>query len=175
MKDRLIKLGYQTGEIILPGLELRINLPPNRYFKNGGLVTDLVEDVFEESQSVDLYKFTILDKKSGRLGTHLNIFDEKTDLKASYIAMIDYAEDLSKFILAHESTHAIVHLNLEKDFLNYLHEKGFKVNPFKDFQDEEEIALIGSLVATYDDPIYKNKNPNHKLIDIFNYLQNNRI
>ena len=33
--------GFVTGSIVLPGLGLNLDLPPDRYFKFDGIVTDM--------------------------------------------------------------------------------------------------------------------------------------
>src|SRR3989344_1927551 len=139
-------LGYQTGEITLPGLEITVQLNPKHYFRNDGIVSDLTahtEKVFQqlsyphknESYGPDVYGICTR--------------GELKEEKFSTIFIRDINPITNLLVLGHEATHALRHLGLDHYLVQALQTEKFLINPFKRYDNEEHIADIGGLLALY--------------------------
>ena len=140
-------LGFQTGKVVLPGLELEVELGPNQFFRNDGVVDNLAEHDRQIVRELGLITFLEKDSiyaSSNFKGTHWPIAIGLA--KGSLIYVTDVGEAIP-FCFGHESTHAICHLNLKDPFLKLLSSEGFSLNPFEKYSDPEDIADIGGCLA----------------------------
>ena|SRR3989344_3789573 len=139
-------LGYQTGEITLPGLEITVQLSPEHYFRNDGIVSDLTahtEKVFQQlsyphkNESYGLNVYGIC--------TRVKLKKEKF----STIFIRDINPITNLLILGHEATHALIYLGFGYRLVQALRAERFLFNPFRKYDNEEHIADIGGLLALY--------------------------
>lgn len=172
----LLSLHYKTGKIKLPGLNLVTSLNPKQFFKYGGAHRDIEKDIFEETQDVFPERAIILEHIPGRFGEHVAIEFPDSDIKASYFSISFKSLNFEKFTLSHESTHAAIFLGLEGELLNFLKEKGFSINPFKKYSNEEDIANTFALASVYNLPRYKVdfSSPNTNLFKLYQNLEKSK-
>ena len=139
--------GFKTGKVILPGLELIVQLHQNKYFRNDGVVMDMdkhTDDALRElGASSHDYK-----RGTDAFGRHIAL--SSVGNRASLIFIQDSQNpEVNIFSYGHESTHAVIHLGLESYFLKKIRRMGFTLDPFKRYHDEESIAHVGGLVSVY--------------------------
>ncbi len=139
--------GFETGKIIMPGLEIEVELKPNQYFRNDGVVGDLViytARVVKELNAVNPPPQWKLKKGEG-----INISRTNSSDQLSVIAVKKKNPVYCLFNQGHESTHALRYFGLEHHLHEALEEKGFKPDFCKEYKDEEAIANIGGILALY--------------------------
>jgi len=142
-----LKFGFQTGKVILPGIDLEVTLPSNRFFRNDGIVDNLREhtDKIYRDMGISLDHAHNLD--SGYAASN-HLLDNSGNI-ASVIYIQDFSKYDNLFNYGHESTHAAHILGLEKQFCGMLKHEGFSLDPFIRFKDREVIADIGGVIALY--------------------------
>ncbi|MDD3175556.1 MAG: hypothetical protein PHU51_03695 [Candidatus Nanoarchaeia archaeon] len=174
--EKYYNLGFKTGDLILPGLNMEVNLPSNRFFKNLGEVSEI------NVSSITLLKplncqYSLTEDK-GLNGKHLGIGDyinQKEVLKASLIMYLSSNPTLTKFLQAHESMHAIRFLGLEEPFMRFAYMQNFHLNPFEKYSSEEDIANYAGLMAVLiSDPKNINQVLSSKFIPLFLDLENSK-
>ena len=143
----LERFGFQTGEVILPGIEMPATLPPGFYFKNYGTVLDLREKTLEIAQELGV-GFDCPNNFTERSGTHLGI-TKRYDIGSAILIKQGHDKPTEIFNYGHESVHAIRNLRLESQFVAFLKREGFRFNPFETYCDEEKIAHVGGLLGLY--------------------------
>ncbi|MDO8511281.1 MAG: hypothetical protein Q7S55_03885 [Nanoarchaeota archaeon] len=152
-------LGYQTGEITLPGLDLTIQLNSNQYFRNDGIVSDLTthtEKVFQQ------LSFPHKNEQYGPrvYGICARGKLEKEKFSTIFIRDVDIITNL--LVLGHEATHALIHLGLGHRLVQALRAERFLLDPFMKYDNEEDVAHIGGILALYKaDKIHYVKNLSH--------------
>ncbi len=139
-------LGYRTGEIYLPGLDIIIPLNPNQYFRNDGIVSDIeahTEKVFSQF-GISYNRNNGSEQDYGR---HVGVGNQT--VKSSTIFVRDTDDLTNLFNFGHEATHALIHFGWEQYFLDALYAERFLLNPFEKYDDEEQIAHIGGLLGLH--------------------------
>ncbi|MBI4147310.1 hypothetical protein HY494_01515 [Candidatus Woesearchaeota archaeon] len=139
-------LGYQTGEINLPGLDIIIPLNPNQYFRNDGLVSDIEAHTEKVLQQFGM-SYNRNNSPKQAYGRQVGIGNQS--VKSSTIFLRDTDDVTNLFIFGHEATHALIHLRLEQYLLHALRAERFLLNPFEKYDNEEQIAHIGGLLGLY--------------------------
>ena len=137
--------GFQTGKVLLPGLDLEVKLGPNQFFRNDGFVEDIVEhtnEIYREFKCPN-----DAPEKPSLFGRCLSISNPRYKFAIVFAKSRDEPND--QFVWAHESTHAAMRLGFKKEFLTLLKVRGFNLNPFKKYCDEEAIANVGGLLGLY--------------------------
>ncbi len=157
-------LGYRTGELNLPGLDVIVQLGPDQYFRDDGIVSDL--GAHAQSIYHQLCGFSYQGEIPPAYGIHLptNIGEKK--FSTIFIRDIDPITNL--LVLGHEVTHALKFLSLEHYLIQALRAERFSIDPFKKYDNEETIADIGGLLALHKvNKIHHVKDPrlNHLLLD----------
>lgn len=146
----LENLGYSTGDIILPGLDILITLPSNRYFRDDGVVRDLdghTEEVLKELGKKNTYTRYQIPTFGSCIGEPIDIGGVET--KLSVIFYLDLLPIDLVFTKGEESTHALIFLNQERYLLELLRHLRFSIDPFRVFKDDESIAHLGGLLSLY--------------------------
>jgi len=140
------KHGFKTGKVVLPGIDLQVTLPKNHYFRNDKIVENIESHTTKILEDMNISsKF---DKDYGlRFGRCLTITEY--DAIASTVCILNVSPAANLCNYGHESTHAIMHLGLENQFVDMLRYEGFSLNPFNRYDDEESIANVGGLIALY--------------------------
>jgi len=174
--EKYYNLGFKTGDLILPGLNMGVNLPSNRFFKNLGEVKKI------NISSITLLKplnceYTLTEDK-GLNGKHLGIADyinQKEVLKASLIMYLSSNPTRTKFLQAHESMHAIRFLGLEEPFMRFAYVQNFHLNPFEKYSSEEDMANYAGLMAVLiSDPKNINQVLPNNFVPLFLDLENSK-
>lgn len=138
-------LGYQTGEIILPGLDLTIQLNQNQYFRNDGIVSDLTahtEKVFQQ-----LGRLSHQEDYGSAYGITVRSKIKEEKFSTIFIRDVDPITNL--LVLSHEATHALIYLGFGHHLVQALRAERFSLNPFERYDNEEHIADIGGLLALH--------------------------
>lgn len=139
--------GLKTGEVMLPGIELLVELSSNEFFKNCGAVNDI--DSYTE-KLVKIFNVKNYNVKNGKIkeGRHLGLFAGEERESLIYVKKSNF-EPAELFCYGHESVHSIIFFGLEEYFLNMLRKMEFLLNPFEKYTDQESIANIGGWVSLY--------------------------
>jgi hypothetical protein len=145
MNRILEKNGYKTGLIHFPGIEMLLELPKNRYFRNDGIVPDLQSHANKFTGGK--YVASSSEKEINAKG--LCITYDILDYKFSTIFIVDSGRYQNMCIYGHESVHAIEKLNLEDQFSAKLGREGLVIKPFAEYKDVETIANLGLILADY--------------------------
>jgi hypothetical protein len=138
--------GFETGRVLLPGLDLVVRLNEDKYFRNDGAVADVerhANGVWEELGISGHY----CTSEVRHFGKHFPCTSGND--KASLIFIEDGDPITNRFYYGHESTHAVIHLGLESCFMIMLEKIGFALDPFKKYDNEESIADVGGIVSVY--------------------------
>ena len=145
----LERYGFQSGDIILPGIEMPARLASNQYFRNYGIVPDLREKTIQITQELEIGVDDYYLAKEGYNGVaaqHMG-FNKNGDIGSAIFVKEGLERDMIAFNNGHESVHTIRYLGLENQFLEFLRSEGFALNPFETFCDEEQIAHVGGLLS----------------------------
>jgi hypothetical protein len=153
----LKKLGFKTGEIVLPGLGLETRLEPSHYFRDDGIVESLRKHFRKISEE---FECPAIEEKCTSNNSLFSLGGESLQLestskkiagfeKAAILFIKDHGYIENIFVKGHESTHALIFFGKQKEFTNYVHSQGFRLDPFKVFDHEEHIADIGGLVSLH--------------------------
>jgi len=146
MEDVMEVMKFKTGRTRLPKLGIRVTLKPNQYFKNYGPVEDMRQfrenlcEIFDTNYDPDY-------KDEEVLGMQLYLTTD-TGYELSIIYCDQNTED-ETFILGHEATHTICALGLEHKLVEALKKEGLDFDPFEFYDDEEDIANVGGIFASY--------------------------
>ena len=143
--------GFKTGKILLPGLDLIVNLHPYQYHRDDGEVDDMKEHMNSVIEDFSL-------------GNSLNkpepgsIRNAKSQLMSFSIGtnsytIVSYHKDLPReqLIGAQGETEmgVIVQHRLEGDLLRELRLMGAKTDPFLLFKDQQLLEIFGGALAMY--------------------------
>jgi len=144
--DILRRNGFRTGRVKLPGLDWYFKLSDKQYFRYDGIVpsADLYTDKVLSSFNLPLDIYTRGEVSYGR---HIPL--ESGNAKASLTFVVNMGDLDNRFNRGHESTHAVIWLGLESQFLRMLRRRGYNFDPFKRFSNEEDIAHVGGFMAIY--------------------------
>lgn len=151
--------GFEKYRVRLPGLLLEVDLPPNTFFRNDGVVDSIdghtakirkefgIKGKIERSMGPNdvpygrTYSFPLVDG------------DGKVLEKASIIYIINNGNTINTLNLGHESTHAAIFLDedkmIQKQLMNDLYKKGFDINPFEKYTNEEDICNLFGVFSVY--------------------------
>ncbi len=151
--------GFETGKVLLPGLNLIVKLNRNRYFRNDGIVENMDEHLDDVKRELGISNFDYT-RGVPSMGRHIKL-SYGSD-KISIIFIKDQSSETNRFNYGHESTHAIIYLGLEDYFMDMLRKEGFTLNPFKRYNNEDDIANVGGLVSVYKTDQF---NLNYKLVN----------
>ena len=153
-------LGYQTGEITLPGLDLIVQLNPKQYFRDDGIVDDLTAHTKEVHQQFGLSYQEDVSQSYGISIPFPICLPEEEKSCTMFIRDIDPITNL--LVLGHEATHVLINFGMGYYLLQALRAERFLFDPFKRYNNEERIADIGGLLALYKaDKIHSAKNLSH--------------
>lgn len=152
--DYLKLEGWQTGNVLFPGLEMIVNLPSNKFLWNYGTVDDIGKHVSLFAKEIGS---TMNYNKQGAIlnnkceGKCLRVRLKNGGFHATgaviFVRSNENKYELT-FVYGHESTHALLFLNQEKYLLKALRKSGFNFDPFKKYDgDAESIANIGGWLA----------------------------
>ena len=136
-------LGYKTGEVYFPGLDITVELAEDRFFRNAGLVDDINSFLFEIGSKFGYEHFSsrLLDPA----GECWTIEEEGIVISIIYVNKdLDASEIVETY--GHESVHALIGLGYEKAFLDLAEDYGLRrdlVIPWI----EEVKADLGGLIA----------------------------
>lgn len=146
-----LKYRFKTGRVILPGLEVAVDLAPNQYFRHDGVVDDLEEHVktLKDALGVEY----IRPQEEGVLGYcyFFNYCTQDNSENGQLVVTVSKRTTPmgALFNIGHESTHALYHFGQERKLVETLREYGFKLNPYERYTDKEDICNIGGLFAVY--------------------------
>ena len=137
--------GYQTGEVILPGLDRTIQLSSGHYFRNDGAVNDL-EKHTEEVHKQFGFSYNPV-RPLDAYGRTVAITRNKKE-KISTLFVKDINDKINLFNLGHEATHVLLFFGMGNKLREALLEEKFLFNPFA-YDDEEKIAHVGGMLGLY--------------------------
>jgi len=138
----LEKSGYKNGLTHFPGIDMLLNVPKNRYFRNDGMVPNI-----EEHAKLFMVGDYSMSKPETPSGLCISYTLDK--YKVSTIFVNNLGKYSSLLLQGHESVHAIRDLGIEDQFLEKLNREGLYLRSFSEYKDEEVIASLGSLIADY--------------------------
>jgi len=118
---------------------------------NYGLVPDLREKTIQITQEMNIevdVSYLIKEGYNGVSAHHFG-FNKHGDIGSAIFVKDGLERHIIDFNFGHESIHAIRYLGLESQFLEFLRKKGFALNPFETFRDEEQIAHVGGLISLH--------------------------
>ena len=145
---KTINKKLRTGYIKFPGLNLDVKLKENEYFADLGVVKtpEKMSKKIMKEMGVSNYRYSPNEKGYSIQGQTLS-FSQTNGDKYALILIKQNTPYFEMFNYGHESTHSLIYLNKEKDFLDLIQSKGVKINPFEKFDNEEHIANLGGLIA----------------------------
>ncbi|MFH1589542.1 MAG: hypothetical protein ABIB43_03175 [archaeon] len=146
----LKKLGYSTGKVLFPGLNVKVKLDNNQYFSNDGVVEDFNAHVnkLDSAFGRDSLTEKIPDSKIGlRYENHAFNGVQFIKLVNVFWKKRDPVQDI--FVSGHESTHALMSFGKENYLLNELKKYNFTFNPFESYSDEDDIADVGGFLGVH--------------------------
>ena len=148
MRLKTINKKLRTGYVKFPGLNLGVKLKENEYFADLGVVKnpEKMSEKIMKKIGVPNYHHSPNKKGYSTHGQTLRIQYSNGD-KYALILIKKNTPHFEAFNYGHESTHSLIYLNKEKDFLDLIQSKGVKINPFERLDDEEHIANLGGLIA----------------------------
>lgn len=140
---------FKAGKIILPGINVEVNLRDNQFYRNDGLVKDI--DTHGKDALGELEKLGSKTKYNNNhtKGGHCMIYNDNKGDQYVIMAVKEINNIINIFNTGHESTHAICALGQKEKLTEALKRKGFKINPFKKYKCKEEQAHLGGLFALY--------------------------
>ncbi|MDP3882365.1 MAG: hypothetical protein Q8Q31_05805 [Nanoarchaeota archaeon] len=147
----LERYGFQSGDIILPGIEMPVRLGKGFYFRNYGIVPDLRGKTLQIAQELNMAPPTIDLRQEAYYGAsarHLGIIKRGDRGSAVFVKEgLDMGTVI--FDYGHESVHAVRNLGLEDQFAGFLRKEGFTLNPFETYSSEEQIAHVGGVLSLH--------------------------
>lgn len=152
--------GFQTGRVVLPGLEIEVDLAPNQWFRYDGFRLNLNS---HRKQLEREFKIQIPKISGGLLSSILRgyipggfTYDLKTNGSNPSQGNIVIGRNLviplpalNLFLIGHESTHALINYGQKNLLLDALKQEGFGLDPFENYVDQEEICDVGGILALY--------------------------
>ncbi len=145
--ERILEMmKFKTGRITFPGLSIRATLKPNQYFLNEGPVED-VQKNYEGWAEI----FKLESDRSYDTENLLGEFLSWELISGHQLTIMYYLEEQEHTTntIGHESTHALIGLGLGYKLTKELEKEGFDFDPFEFFDDEEDIADVGGILAVY--------------------------
>lgn len=145
----LIEQGYQTGEVLLPGLEILVKLQPNQFFRFDG-----IQNLSEHEQLIyNHFHFTkpTSEEDKDEFGQSVffrGIYEDKY-VEVSTMFVAKDGEIPLTFAIGHESTHTLLDFGLKQFLIDGLRLEGFNFDPFEMYPDPELIAHIGGILSLY--------------------------
>jgi len=145
IEEILEAMKFRTGRITFPGIKISATLKPNQYFLNEGPVEDMQKNYEEWKELL---------KEVDRPYDSEEILGEclRGELVSGHQFVIMYYlknQESSTYILGHESTHSLIWFGLGNKLVDALEKEGFNFNPFEYYDDEEDIANVGGILASY--------------------------
>ncbi|MFH1589540.1 MAG: hypothetical protein ABIB43_03165 [archaeon] len=144
------KLGYSTGKVLFPGIDIVVNLGSNQYFRNDGVVEDFdlqIDKIYSEGGLSSLRKESYNSCASLHVWNTVSYNRKFTEL--SNVFWKKSSAKITTFVSGHESTHAVIRFKKEEYLLNELKKYGFALNPFESYTDVEDIADVGGFLGLY--------------------------
>jgi len=147
----LIRSGYRTGRVNFPGVDIEVEMPNNKYFKDDGFV-DNMERHRKKLCDILNTEYIESDKPSnGRVAGTCSTFTltspEHRECAISSIYYLKLKEPLVSFVRGHEAVHAMMSLGAGNYFVEELQRYGLKIDPFKELNSEEQLADIGGILS----------------------------
>jgi hypothetical protein len=139
--------GFETGEVVMPGLEITVELGSGTYFRDDGVVRDLYEHHDRLTTEFNCFELSNAPSQTTHKGWCIGLTDSSSLEKASVIFVEDSGPVGNIFIKGHESTHALIFLGHSYALVDELESEGFSLNPFERYSNEEWIAHIGGILA----------------------------
>ncbi|MBT4322321.1 hypothetical protein HOC06_01380 [Candidatus Woesearchaeota archaeon] len=148
-KETLEAIGFRTGEIILPGLNIKVTLEPNQYFFFDGQVDSIEENDRNWAEILKVDYEDVSSESENVVGKYLyrKLGDEYNLAIVYYLKEDNKKEEI--LTIGHESTHILFRFGLEHKLLEALEKEGFNFNPLTYFNDEEDIAEAGGVLSSY--------------------------
>ena len=135
--------GFVTGSIVLPGLDMSLNLSEKHYFRFDGIVQNMQEHL--RSLSPDIRAF--LDKyiEDPRMQTAFNFGLIWYDFIGMFMAVRDVSPRVNLSNIAHEAAEIVFGLGYQKELETHL--RGFGLEKgINDFETHEIGVIAGILI-----------------------------
>ena len=132
-----------TGKVKLPGLELDVELPPNMYIRNDGIIRDYNAWAKEMDNLIGIdEKIT---EEGGR--TYFNIAKQEGEGNIAIIGIKskDAVNDIAN--LAHESAHVLYRFGLIDALQKEFNKQGFNIDLSK--YDNEQTAILSGFLGLH--------------------------
>jgi hypothetical protein len=169
------ELGYKSGVVRFPGIDILADIGKDCYFRNDGMVKNI--QLHEKKVDKEFGKRIIVNENyKGVLGVCMqNLWADPEEgfIRASTMCYVERDPVFQAFTKGHEATHAVTHLDAEEFFLKDLRTHGFKFDPFSKYKDLEDQANFGGYFALFKKGLIGYENPRHKHI-IRDLIRNGR-
>lgn len=157
IKMNFEKYKFKTGEIYLPELDFSMRLDRGQYFRNDGIVPDLLEHALKIQQSLSVSYAPKINAAAN--GCFLGITDDPEEgfypgnvpdcENGAVIFIRDTAPFENIITTGHEVTHALAFFGQEHTIAALLEEEGFKPERYTRIEDDEAKAEIGGYILAH--------------------------
>ncbi len=149
--------GFKTGRVTLPGLEIAVDLAPNQWFRDDGLRFNLGRHKRqlekESGLKIDHNIRGLFGVSEFITGGMTYVFEQtSSNNRKLYVSIMvarrSFSQMYNVFRVGHESTHVLISYGKEKSLVDALRQDGL-ANPFRFYNDEEQICDIGGIFALH--------------------------